>query len=129
DGKWLFVANQASGSISVIDTGSRRVLAEVPVGRKLSDLALTPDGRHLLATDEAAGELVVYRRRDHHLEAPLRTKVSPLPVSVRVSADGSRCSVASLWPRRVTVVDLPRPANGPGAPARQPRVLRTVALP
>src|SRR5262245_14875676 len=58
-GQWLFVANQGSGSIAVIETGSRRVVAEVPVGRKLSDLAITPDGRHLLVTDEEAGELVV----------------------------------------------------------------------
>ncbi len=129
DGKALFVANQGSGSISVIDTRSRRVVAEVPAGRKLSDLALTPDGGHLLAVDEGAGELVVYRRRDFRLESPLRTEVSPFPVSVRVSADGSYCSVASLWPRRVAVVGLPRPADGGGAPARGPQVLRTIALP
>src|SRR5262249_14504837 len=89
---------------------------------------LTPDGTYLLATDESAHELVVYRRRDHQLEAPLRTRVSPFPVSVRVSADGSRCSVASLWPRTVTIIALPRSADGRGAPAREARMLKMVAL-
>jgi YVTN family beta-propeller protein len=126
DGRWLFVANRASGSISVIDTRRRRVVAEVPGGRKLSDLAVTQDGGYLLAADEKAGELLVYRRRGWRLEGPLRARVSPFPVSVRASADGSRCFVASLWPRRVTIVGLPRPTGGPGA--GEPKALKEIAL-
>ncbi len=126
-GKWLFVANRG-GSISVIDTGRLRVVAEVPCGRKPSDLALTPGGGQLLAVDEETGELLVFRRRGFQLEAPRRTKVGPFPVSVRVSADGSHCSVASLWSRRVTVVGLPRPADGRGATPKEPQVPRTIDL-
>jgi YVTN family beta-propeller protein len=128
DGKWLFIANQGSGSIAVIDTGSQRVAAEVPVGRKLSDLVVTPDGGQLLAVDEEAGELVVYRRRAFRLEAPLRIKVSPFPVSVRVAEDGSHCTVASLWSRRVTVVSLPRNTGGREATTGEPQVVKTIEL-
>src|SRR5581483_7590614 len=56
DGKLLLVANQRSGSISVLDTAGVRVLGEANVGRRLADLAATPDGR-LVAVDEAVGEL------------------------------------------------------------------------
>jgi YVTN family beta-propeller protein len=117
-GKWLFVANQRSGSISVIDTGSLRVVAEMDAGRKLADLTLTPDGRQLLAVDEESHELIVLARRGAVLELVQRLAVSPTPVSVRVAKDGSQCWVASLWSRRLAVVDL-----------AQRRVTHTIALP
>src|SRR5438445_9956619 len=53
-GRWLFVANQRSGSVTVIDTDTSRPIAEVAVGRRLADLVALPDGRHLLAADEEA---------------------------------------------------------------------------
>jgi YVTN family beta-propeller protein len=110
-GKRLFVANQRSGTLSVIDIAGRRVTAEVPVGRRLSDLTATPDGRTLLATDEEAHELIVLSRRDAASDPDVsrRIPVHAFPVSVQVAADGSRCCVASLWSRQVTVIDLARP--------------------
>src|SRR5262249_13806098 len=102
----LFVANQRGGSISVIDTKRLKTTAEIQVGRKLSDLAATPDGKHLLAVDEEANQLVVLSRREEALKVVHRVWVSPAPVSVRLAVDGSRCFVASLWSRRLTLVDL-----------------------
>src|SRR5438132_866036 len=60
DGKWLFVANQRSGTISTIDTATLRTCAEVSGCRRLADIASTPDGRRVLALDEEAGELVLF---------------------------------------------------------------------
>src|SRR5919201_4359631 len=62
-GRWLFVANQRGGDVAVVDTTTLRVAARVPVGRKLADLAATPDGTRLVVVDEEAGEVVVLRRR------------------------------------------------------------------
>lgn len=106
DGQWLYTANRRSGSVSVLDCRAQRVVAEVPVGRKLSDLVGTPDGRHLLAADEEGGELLVLSRRGPTLDLLHRIKVSPAPVSVQVTADGSRCFVASLWSRRLALINL-----------------------
>src|SRR5262249_19222944 len=105
-GKWLFVANRDSGTISVIEPAEARAVAEVPAGRKLADLALTPDGRRLLAVDEEAGELLVFVRDGSKLQSPRRVKVSPAPVSVRIAPDGTRGSVASLWSWRLSVFTL-----------------------
>lgn len=116
-GKWLFVANQRSGSVCVIDTAAGKVTAEVPVGRRLSDLAATPDGATVLATDEEAGQLVVLRRAGGRLEVAGRVEVPPGPVAV-AALDGRRCVVASLWPRRLAFVGL----------GKAPRVTRTVKL-
>lgn len=120
-GRWLFVANQRSGTVSVIDTAALRVTGEVPVGRAPSDLAVTPDGTTLVVTDRDAGELVVLRRRGSRLDAPTRVPVGPDAASVVVSPDGSRCFVASRWSRRVTVVDL--------AAAGGPKVRQSIPLP
>jgi YVTN family beta-propeller protein len=124
DGRWLFVANHRAGTISVLDTAGLRVTAEVAVGRRLSDLALTPDGLSLLALDEDANQLVRLTRQGHRLEVRDRLPVAAAPVSLLVAGDGTRGFVASLWSRRLTVVDLTRPAvvktlDLPFAPRRQ----------
>jgi YVTN family beta-propeller protein len=119
DGKWLFTANQRSGSVSVVDVAAGRTIGEVRVGGRLSDLAATPDGTRLLAVDEAGGELAILGRAGSDLKPERRVKVSPTPVGVRVSADGRRAAVASLWSRQLSLVDL----------APEPRVTRTIDLP
>jgi YVTN family beta-propeller protein len=106
DGRWLFTANRRSGSISTIDTDKRQVSHEISVGKTLSDICLTRDGRFLLAVDEEAHELVLFARTGAELSLAGRLRVSPYPVSVRVSGDGSHCFVASLWSRRLTIVRL-----------------------
>jgi YVTN family beta-propeller protein len=127
-GKWLLVLNRRSGTLSVIDTASLKPVNEVRVARKPSDLALTPDGAEVLVADEEAGELVALRRRGPGLDAPRRVKVEPGPVSVRVDADGGRCYVASLWSRRVVVIEL-GPRAGAGDAADGLRVGKSIPLP
>jgi YVTN family beta-propeller protein len=104
-GQYLFVANRG-GSVSAIDTEKGRVIGETQVGRKLADVGLTPDEKHLLAVDEAANELIVLSRNGPALEIVGRLTVPDSPVSVRPTADGKQCVVASLWPRQLAVVDL-----------------------
>jgi YVTN family beta-propeller protein len=125
DGKWLFVANRDSGTISVIDTAALRVTAEPTVGRRLSDMAIAPDSSKLLATDEDANELIVLARNGSSLKITQRVKVSPNPVTVRVAPDGSHCTVAGRWSWRIDVVSLRdesrtvRAVNLPFAPREQ----------
>ena len=106
DGKMLFVANRQSGSLSIIDTATRRVLAEHDVGRGLSDLAILPGGRHLLAVDRATNEVLAIADRDRSIRVVDRMKVSPDPVHVVITADGSSCVVCSLWSRRLTFINV-----------------------
>jgi YVTN family beta-propeller protein len=118
----LFVANQG-GTVAVIDVKNQKLISEVAIGRRLADLAATPDGAHLLAADEGANQLVVLSRRGAELAVVHRLRVNPTPVSVRAGADGKRCYVASLWARQVAVVDL---GLGKG---EKPRVTKTIDLP
>jgi cytochrome c peroxidase len=126
--RWLFVANRDTGSISVVDTRALKSIGEVPVGRKLADLAITPDAKHLVAVDEAAGECIVLSRNGPDAKVVRRIPVGFTPVSVCLLGDGGGCSVACLWPRRLALLDLALTKVGPRAEGNS-RALRTVDLP
>jgi YVTN family beta-propeller protein len=125
DGKQLFVANRKSGSVSIIDPSPRRVISEVPIGRRLSDLAVASRGDYLLTTDEGANELILLRRAGQLFRPVSRVKIGAVPVSVQLAADGSQAYVASLWSRQITVVDL---LAGDGRD-RSLKIRQTVNLP
>ncbi len=102
----LVVGNQRSGTLSILDTETHQVIQEVVVAQKLSDLAMLPDGMHLLVADEMAHELILLRFDDDQLQTVSRHQVAPYPVSISVSQKGDQCYVASLWSHAVTVVGL-----------------------
>src|SRR5262249_47596450 len=114
------VANRRSGSISVIDAATRQVVTESDVGRGLADLAVLPDGRHLLAVDQAASGLLLLHYHDRPIRVLDRIKVGPDPVRLAVSPDGPVCAVASLWSRGLTFIELARRASAGGLPALSP---------
>ena len=99
----LYVANAKSGSLSIINLLTAKVVAEHDVGRGLSDLATLPDGR-ILAVDRAAGALLLIDVSGDSIRVAGRIDVASDPVSV--VTDGSSCVVASLWSRRLTFVDV-----------------------
>jgi DNA-binding beta-propeller fold protein YncE/mono/diheme cytochrome c family protein len=125
DGRTLCVANRRSGTISLVDLHDGVVRDEVPVGDGLADLTALPDGRHLLTLDETTHELVALSSDGHGLAVGPRLAVGPDPVSVSVTPDGTRATVASLWSRRVGVIDVTPLSSAGGAM----RVLHTVRLP
>jgi YVTN family beta-propeller protein len=108
DGKLLLSANRRSGSISVIDTVAGRVTDEISVGKKLSALVAIPGRDLLLATDEQAHEVILIHRTGRKLSVATRVPVAAYPVSIAVNRDGTRCFVASLWSRRLSVIDIER---------------------
>ena len=112
DGSRLLVANRDSGSISVVDLAGKRVAAEYVVGRRLADLIAIPDTNHLLATDEAAHELLLLEVSGDELKVVQRVAISPYPVSICLALDGKSASVASLWSRRLTFVDWDTTKDG-----------------
>jgi DNA-binding beta-propeller fold protein YncE len=125
EGKTLLTANRRAGSISVIDTAADRVMGELPVGTKLSALAAVPGGQYLLATDEAAHELLLISRDENSISVVTRLPIAQYPVSVRISPDGKRCFVASLWSRRLSTVSVEPGTQGPA----RLKLARSVPLP
>ena len=126
-GKTVLVANRRSGSISIVDSEARKVVAEYDVSRGLADLANLPGGRYLLAVDQVANQLLLLDTHQRLIRVVDRIAVSPDPVRLVVPADGSFCIVASCWSRRVTFVGLARTGLADLAPALS--ILGTLDLP
>lgn len=122
DGRWLYVANHRSGSLSVIDTRRLQIHSELDLGGRLAEVVLLPRGDALLVLDEARDELLVLARDGPRLAVKERVPTSPHPVSLVLDRGGQRCFVAALWSRRVDVIAL--------APARRKsRRLSSIELP
>jgi YVTN family beta-propeller protein len=113
-GKTVLVANRRSGSLSVIDASTRRVVAEHEVGRGLADLALLKGGRRLLAVDGISNELLLIDYRDRGVRVIDRLTVSPDPVRLATWADGALCAVASRWSRKLTFASVTTGPPGEG---------------
>jgi DNA-binding beta-propeller fold protein YncE len=114
-GKLLLTANERSGTVCIVDLYTRRVEVESPIGRHLSDLVAVAGlgaDELFLCTDSDADTLHLLARHGMELTIVDSLKVGTFPASVRLSEDGRRCFVASLWARRLTVVDLLRDAKG-----------------
>jgi DNA-binding beta-propeller fold protein YncE len=125
EGRTLCVANQRSGTLSLVDVRQGRVLEEIPIGKHLSDLAVLPDRKHVLVVDDEQNELIVLSFDGTRLNNQMRLGLAPYPVSVAVLADGQRASVASLWSRRLQIVDLtPLSTASPAL-----RILHTMRVP
>lgn len=107
DGRTLYTANRLTGSISSIDVAQRTVVGEAAIATQLSDLQAIAGTPFLLATDDAAHELLLLKADGAQIKVQQRLPVSPYPVTVVITDDGQRCVVASLWSRRLTFVDLP----------------------
>lgn len=106
DGSRLYVANRDSGTVSVVDLMGHKVAGEHAVGKRLSAIAALPGTNQLLGTDEAAHELLLLDAAGDAVTVKSRLPVSPYPVSICVASDGKSASIASLWSRRLTFVDL-----------------------
>jgi YVTN family beta-propeller protein len=79
--EYLFVASPESGDVTVIEIGTRRVLAVLTVGQEPGFIAITPDSQYALVLNHRSGDLAVIRiasisqRRN---EAERRSRTAPL---------------------------------------------------
>ncbi|HEX4795621.1 MAG TPA: cytochrome c peroxidase [Humisphaera sp.] len=119
----LLVANQRSGSISSIDPVGGSVIGEVAVGEQLSDLIALPDGKSVLALDEAKGEAIQLSIDGDSPTISQHVAVGTSPATACLWPDQKTCSIALLWAHRLAIVDLSDAAHP------QLHVSRTIDLP
>ena len=120
NGDTIAIANQASGSVSLFNWKTGKVLSELSVGERLSAIAKSSDNR-LLVTDESRGECVTLNYESETLKVESRLSVAPHPVEIATAKSGDWFVVSSLWPRQLTVVSL--------AAGQPPAVQATIKLP
>ncbi|MDA0590062.1 MAG: c-type cytochrome [Planctomycetota bacterium] len=114
------VANRC-GTLSVIDLAEWSVISEFQTDGTLTDLAMS-NGR-LLVTDSDRSRLLIVELSRKSGRVVGEISVPESPVTVRVSRDGTTCTVASLWARSLTIVSLPKDST------KQPAIVASVELP
>jgi YVTN family beta-propeller protein len=124
DGSRLLVANQTSGSVSLIDLVARKVLSEVATGDRPSGVALSQDGRVGVVTHWYGYDLAILSRKDDRLEVVGRVEVGPEPRGIVLTNDGQQAFVAVGVSNEVVRVDLAeRKVTGRVGVGREPRFL------
>jgi YVTN family beta-propeller protein len=105
DGKRLWAANSGDGTVSVIDVATRSLLRTFRVQTKRSNrLKFSSDGRLVLISDLAAGELLVLERATRKELA--RMKLGKEVAGILITPDSSRAYVAVTGDDNVAVIDL-----------------------
>ena len=78
---YLFVANPQSGSITVLDIDTRKLVAQVAVGQEPRHILITPDNQYALVLNRRSGDMAVVwiraltARRHRADPAPLFTMI------------------------------------------------------
>jgi YVTN family beta-propeller protein len=107
DGKEVWAANSVDGTVSIIDTGAKKVVETVNVGTKHSNrLKFTPDGKLVLVSDMGSGFLLVWDAKTR--KEVKRVKLGVSPEGILVEPDGVRAFVSVSGDDKVDVFDLKR---------------------
>ena len=105
DGKEVWAANSQSGTISIIDAMTHKVLHALDVKTKHSNrLKFTLDGTLALVSDAGSDDVVVVDVASRKERA--RIKVGRVPLGILMEPGGARAYVAASEDQSVAVIDL-----------------------
>jgi YVTN family beta-propeller protein len=104
DGKWAVTANRDSGSVSLVDLETAKVVAEAPVGRRPAGIDWR--GSVAVVSNWADDTVTVLRVSPPALSAAATIPVGNEPRGVVLSPDGARAFVMLSGDDAVDVVDL-----------------------
>jgi YVTN family beta-propeller protein len=104
DGIRLLVANPDNGTVTVVDTVSRKVLREIPVGEKPEGVTWIGAGPLAAATVYHEDTIVFFNADDGRIVKKLA--VADEPYGIVANKDGSRAWVTHEYPGLVSEIDL-----------------------
>jgi PQQ-dependent catabolism-associated beta-propeller protein len=105
DGKQLFVANEDSGSLTVVGIASGAVEGTVPVGKEPEGVRVTPDGRWIVVTSESGNAIYVIDA--HSLQVVKSIPVGKRPRDVAFAPDGKTVYVSGEFDASLYKTSIP----------------------
>ena len=95
DNEKVYVANMASGTVSVINARQRKVVDSIKVGTEPFGCAITPDGKRLFVANQSSGTVSVISTRGDYV---LRTieDVGEKPHGIAITGDGKKVYVTQF---------------------------------
>ncbi len=122
DGARILVANQTSGSTTLIDAKSARVLDEIKTGDRPAGVAISRDGLRGVVAHWYGGDVAILTLKGDKLAVTGRTAVGPEPRGVAMTPDGKTAYVTVGVANEVVRVDLEtRKVTGRLTVGREPR--------
>jgi len=103
DGRTLYVSNEESAEMSVLDLTAAKVIAKVPVGGEPEGVTLRPDGKFVYVTSEVSNQVFVVGLPSRKVVAQIATGARPRAVAF--SRDGAKAFVTCELGGEVTVID------------------------
>jgi YVTN family beta-propeller protein len=127
DGRRLYTENEEDGTVSVIDLPGRKLLGKIETPRALAGIAISADGRTVVAVDDAQPSLFLIDTTDGRVTDEVRLEGVPKPAQIaRYAPDNSLIAVTSLNSNTVSLIDPPtnrdrgrQSADGHGVPRRR----------
>lgn len=104
DGGRVLVTNSFSYSVSVVDTATNKVSAEVRVGHAPLDVAIAPDGRAAYVTNSESASVSVLDLTTNTVAGTIT--VGGRPFSIAMAPDGRNAYVVNLQLSKLQIVDL-----------------------
>jgi YVTN family beta-propeller protein len=106
DGQRLYTENEEDGTVSVIDLPKRKLLDKIKTPRPLAGIAIAPDGRTVIAVDDAQPTLFLIDTETGRVREELVLKDVPKPAQIaRYAPDNSLLAVTSLNSDTVSLID------------------------
>jgi DNA-binding beta-propeller fold protein YncE len=102
-GNWLMVANEATGTLSMLSVTAPHRTIEYQVGSSITDLAVLGTSEFVATVDPLDHQLRILRLNEDALTQVAAVTTANSPVQLAIAADGERIAVASLWSRRVSL--------------------------
>jgi len=122
DGKRLYIANEDSGTLTVVNVLTGAVEQSVPVGKEPEGVRVTPDGRWIVVTSEGSNAVYVVDGRSLKVEKSIA--VGKRPRDVGFTPDGKTVYISGEFDSSLYMTTIPD-----GAAATQLLQLRKEARP
>jgi YVTN family beta-propeller protein len=106
DGRRLYTENEEGATVSVIDLPERKLLGKIETPRPLAGIAISPDGRTVVAVDDAEPTLFLIDTQAGRVRDEVLLKDVPKPAQIaRYAPDNSLIGVTSLNSDTVSLID------------------------
>src|SRR5689334_1190008 len=106
DGQRLYTENEEDATVSVIDLPQRKLLGKIETPRPLAGIAISADGRTVVAVDDAEPTLFLIDTEAGKVRDEVRLKDVPKAAQIaRYAPDNSLIGVTSLNSDTVSLID------------------------
>jgi len=106
DGSRLYTENEEDATISVIDLPGRKLLGKISTPRPLAGIAISADGRTVVAVDDAEPVLLLVDTEAGRIREEVRLEGVPKAAQIaRYAPDNSVIGVTSLSSDTVSLID------------------------